>query len=198
MELVVKELHKCYSEINNLVFEEKLPKDSVLLVLNKSMCSKNQKWELNDKQLFQLAISVKAFSKGRDEFLESLLIQMAHLKCKTIGVKDVQKGKCTEEFKLVCDSIGLTLLDISNEETPVYDDNSYIVTQELKDKLSQVQFDESIFDLKIIKPIKGASSGGGTRKPTYKYKCPCDKEIKSSIEDLHVVCKECNEEFIAE
>lgn len=197
MELVIKELHKCYSEINNLVFDENLPKDGVLLVLNKSMCSKNQKWELDDKQLFQLAISVKAFSKGRDEFLESLLMQMAHLKCKTIGVKDLQKGKCTEEFKLVCDSIGLTLLDISNEETPIYDDNSYTITQELKNKLSQVQFDETIFDLKIIKPIKGASSGA-PRKVTYKYKCPCDKEIKSSIEDLHVICKECNEEFIAE
>lgn len=198
MKSVIQEIHKCYSDINRIVFDEKLPNDIIALVLNKGMCSKNQKWELDDKQYFQLAISLKAFTKGREEFLESILIQMAHLKCKTTGIKDVQKGKCTEEFKLVCENIGLTLLDIGSEETPIYDDNSYTITQELKDKLSQVKFDETIFDLKIIKPIKGSSSGGGARKPTYKYKCPCDKEIKSSIEDLHVVCKECNEEFIAE
>lgn len=198
MNNIISELHVCYSNINNAIFDNKLPKDVVILLSTKGNCSKNKKWELNGEEYFQLSTSIKSFTKGRDEFLEGLLIQMAHLECKISGIKDIVKGKCTNEFKLVCNNLGIALLDVGDEENPIYEDNSYKISDSLKEKLNNIVFDESIFDLKILKPIKGASSGGGSRKPTYKYKCPCNKEIKSTIEDLHVVCKECNKEFIAE
>ena len=195
MQNIIKELHECYSQINKTVFDDKLPKDIVILLSSKGTCSKNKKWELNNEEFFQLATSIKSFTEGREEFLEALLIQMIHLQCKISGIKDILKGKCTQEFKLVCNNFGVTLIDVGEEGNPAYSDNYYKISDELKDKLSNITFDETIFDLKVLNPIKGVSNGGGSRKPTFKYKCPCGKEIKSSIEDLHVVCKECNEEF---
>lgn len=47
-----------------------------------------------------------------------------------------------------------------------------------------------------IKISKGRSSGGASRKPTYKFICKqCGKEISTKEEDLKAICKDCNIEF---
>lgn len=50
---------------------------------------------------------------------------------------------------------------------------------------------ESGFELKFKKKSNRTSN----RKPTFKFECSCGKQIKSSIEDLHIKCKDCEEDF---
>jgi len=54
---------------------------------------------------------------------------------------------------------------------------------------------EPILDITIkeFKPKKES-----TRKPIFKYKCGCGKEIKSNEEDLNISCKDCSRDFEVE
>lgn len=43
---------------------------------------------------------------------------------------------------------------------------------------------------------KGRKSGSQNRKPTFTYECGCGKLIKSTEEELEIMCKACGKDFI--
>lgn len=179
---ILTETHKIYKELNKKMFDNKLPQDIILTFNNKGKCTNKEFWILNDNKMYEISISPKSFMKGEDEYLFEFARLMVSLHCKINGIKDIVKGSFTEEYDLECVKFGLELLE-PNEK--------------VKDIFENLSFDREIFKLKPInKPIERKSAD---RKPMFKYICPkCEKEIKSTIEDLKVLCKECNEEFIGE
>lgn len=62
----------------------------------------------------------------------------------------------------------------------------------LSDKIREFLNTENI----NFKLGKGRKSGETNRKPTFKYSCGCGKVIKSSEEELAIMCKECKQDFV--
>lgn len=48
-------------------------------------------------------------------------------------------------------------------------------------------------ELKI--QVKKQSHRAVNRKPTFKFRCKCGVEVKSTVENLDVICSKCNEKF---
>jgi len=85
------------------------------------------------------------------------------------------------------------VLEIINEETGEVVSSNVNITEEVKTLLSTLEEDGKI-EL-TIKEFKEKTPK--ERKPTYKYHCGCEgNEIKSSCEELHIHCTDCDEDFV--
>lgn len=179
MKDIINELHNCYAQLNEKIFNDELPKKVIFTISNKEKCTSKEFWK-EDKDLFyQLDISTVSFSEGRNELLMCLVRQMIHLHCKLKHIKDVLKGENTELYVLECEKFGI----YSQEPN-----------EELQNVLDNLELNEDIFKLRPIKEPKERKMPN--RKPVYTYICyGCGKEIKTDVEELKAECKECNTEF---
>lgn len=80
-------------------------------------------------------------------------------------------------------------------------DNKLVLTNEETEEIVENDLVSKILSLvqkygSLSYEIKDYAPKVINRAPTYKYICPtCGKEIKTKVEDLHAVCKDCDVEF---
>lgn len=92
---------------------------------------------------------------------------------------EIKNGLITEEN-------GIFLAKYTDEDTG----------EELKANLSEKIREFLNLENINFKLGKGRKSGESNRKPTFKYSCGCGKEIKSTEEELAIMCKKCKQDFI--
>lgn len=187
MSEVVAKLEACFDLLNELYFEDKLPRPVITVQSTPKFyghCSTKRIWKAENDGMYEINIGAEFVNRPMENIAATLCHEMVHLYCRENDVKETcQNGRYHNKvFKAEAEARDL-IIDYDRA-------NGYTHTtpsEEFKQKLHENGFDLTVRFARIP-PMKKAA---GEREKAHKYVCPlCGQEVKTTAE-LNLICGEC-------
>lgn len=200
----IKELHRLYAYINNNKFDGQLP-EVILTVQSKGKTnaygwfSVNKVWEHGQDRKHEINISAESINRGYIEVARTLWHEMIHLYCAENEIKDCSRGGTyhNKRFKQVSEQYGFYYPDDAYSDK--YGWSFSRLTDESIEFLERHNIDGDIFAINRIDLTVG-KDGEEKKKKTnsIKWVCGCGNIVRSTKENLRIICADCETMFMIE
>lgn len=197
----IKELHRLYKYINDNKFGGKLP-EVIITIQSKGKTntlgwfSVGKVWEHGEDRKHEINISAESIKRGYIEVARTLWHEMIHLYCSENNIKDTSRGNTyhNKRFKQVSEQYGFYYSEDAYSDK--YGWSFSKLTDESIQFLDKHNIDGDIF---AINRMDLTSAGGGEEKKkksnSIKWVCGCGNIIRSTKEDLRIICADCETMF---
>lgn len=197
----IKELHRLYNYINENKFAGELP-EVILTIQSKGKTNTlgwftvGKVWEHGEERKHEINISAESIKRGYMEVARTLWHEMIHLYCSENDIKDTSRG-CTyhnKRFKQVSEQYGFYYPEDAYSDK--YGWSFSKLTNESIAFLEQFQIDTDIFNINRLSFDAGSNDEKAPKKSSsYKWTCGCGNIIRSTKQDLRIICADCEELF---
>jgi len=200
---VIEKLEALFSNLNNRFYNGDLQRPVITVSPDTTKgafgwCTSWKAWGIakegeqkDDEGYFEINICAEYLSRPFEQVAETLLHEMVHLYNLQIGVQDTSRSGTyhNKKFKEAAEQHGLIA-----ESSGKYGYSSTKLNEEAAQFISQ--YSEKKFELfrKPVPKIKGKSSKQSSRK----YVCPGCGLIIRATKEVHVICADCELEFVEE
>ena len=204
----VQYLQKIYNLINQEYFNNELEEITLTVqecVRSYGHVSVSNTWFTDDKAMKELNISANYLRRNIEEVVTTLIHECSHIWNMQHNIKDTSNGYVyhNKKFKKTAEELG----KIRIERHEKYGWTISLPTEEtldfcIRNRLEDIRIGRQ--DNFSFGGFTGRISGNGTpatptkRKPssTRKYICPCCRNSFRATKEIHVLCMDCNEQFV--
>lgn len=190
-DMTITELYKAFDRFNELYFDNSLPKPYIVILETKRQ--KAYGWFTPSKiwmskydsiePLHEIAMSAEYMSRGFYNVVQTLLHELVHLYCHTVGKKDMEGKKFhNRTFKLECMKRGFYFDESPHQVHGWYNAK---LTDKAKEKIKNFGLNENAFSIaRVVNKKK-------PKNYTAKYKCfDCNVNLRGK-KGLRIICCEC-------
>ena len=196
----IKELHKLYKYINDYKFGGKLPQ-VIITIQSKGKTgalgwfSVGKIWEHGEERKHEINISAESINRGFLEVARTLWHEMIHLYCAVNNIKDCSRGGTyhNKKFKQTSEQYGFYYPEDAYSDK--YGWSFSKLTDESIQFLEQHKIDTDIFTISRIDLTTGKDSGEKKKSSSFKWVCECGNIVRSTKQDLRIVCADCETMF---
>ena len=196
----IKELHRLYNYINDNKFGGRLP-EVIITIQSKGKSSAygwfsvGKVWEHGEERKHEINISAESINRGYLEVARTLWHEMIHLYCCENDIKDCSRGGTyhNKRFKQVSEQYGFYYPEDAYSDK--YGWSFSKLTDESIQFLNKHNIDDDIF---AINRVDLSSNNNGEEKKksnSIKWVCECGNIIRSTKEDLRIICADCETMF---
>lgn len=196
----INELHRLYKYINDNQFAGKLP-EVIITIQSKGKTnafgwfSVGKVWEHGEERKHEINISAESINRGYFEVARTLWHEMIHLYCAENDIKDVSRGNTyhNKRFKQASEQHGFYYPEDAYSDK--YGWSFSKLTNESIQFLERHTIDGDIF---AINRLNTATNNAGEKKKksnSIKWVCECGNIVRSTKEDLRIICADCETMF---
>lgn len=196
----IKELHRLYKYINDYKFGGSLP-EVIITIQSKGKTnalgwfSVGKVWEHGEERKHEINISAESINRGYLEVARTLWHEMIHLYCAENDIKDVSRGNTyhNKRFKQVSEQYGFYYSEDAYSDK--YGWSFSKLTDESIQFLEKHDIDEEIFNINRMDLSKGEDGEKRKKSNSIKWVCGCGNIVRSTKEDLRIICADCETMF---
>lgn len=196
----IKELHRLYKYINDNKFAGKLP-EVIITIQSKGKTntygwfSVGKIWEHGEEKKHEINISAESINRGYIDVAHTLWHEMIHLYCAENDIKDVSRGNTyhNKRFKQISEQYGFYYPEDAYSDK--YGWSFSKLTNESIQFLEQHNIDGDIFAINRLELVAGNAGEKKKKSNSIKWVCGCGNIVRSTKEDLRIICADCKTMF---
>ena len=186
----IQELYRMFEYFNNNLYNGEL-KTPIITIASKrnalGWCTVSKVWTNETEKYYEIGITAEFLNRSYEETANTLMHDMVHLYNLQIDIKDCSGQKHNKRFKKEAERRYFTV-----EKSDKYGWAHTVLTDTLVNLVNS--FDRNVDAFGIYR--LPAEPKEKTTNKSVKYVCPsCEAKVQSK-DELSIICKECNMEFV--
>lgn len=214
IEKITSELHKAYDLINRHFFESKLPTIAITIQsesrrqLSMGWCTRKEIW--SDKEgkikMYEINLTPEFLDLDFYETMDTLMHEMVHLYNNIHGVQDVSRSGTYHNSKFRDESIKRGFEYEDDKPDKKYGWSFSRLSEDTKRKIDTLDINKNTFSIARKTPghyltqeeqSSETNDEESKNKPkSFKWVCSsCNAILRTTKEDMNIVCGDCNVKF---